>query len=195
MNAVEDSQDLQVKRDVKDVRMPMRLVYEALVKAGRLKGKQGKEEEEMDQEKCYYRYHGETTGHSIQECPEFLKMIQEMMNEGKIEFCGKIKEKSVSILLEEVQKPLTVFYRGGGQQAAKETPHVPTPKLVVKVPVPFHYASDKAMPWNYTSRTVTLEPQAIVEQKPEKLVNDIAGTGGMTRSGRCYAPITSGAKE
>ena len=42
MNVVEDSQDLQVKRDVKDVRMPMRLVYEALVKARRLKGRQGK---------------------------------------------------------------------------------------------------------------------------------------------------------
>ena len=33
--------------------MPMRLVHETLVKAGRLKGRQGKEEEEMDQEKCY----------------------------------------------------------------------------------------------------------------------------------------------
>ena len=75
VNAVEDSQDLQVKRDVKDVRMSMRLVYKALVKVGRLKGKQGKKEEEMDQEKCYCRYHGEATGHSIQECPEFLKMI------------------------------------------------------------------------------------------------------------------------
>ena len=39
VNALDDSRDLQVKRDVKDVRMPMRLVYEALVKAGRLKGK------------------------------------------------------------------------------------------------------------------------------------------------------------
>ena len=48
VNAVEDSQDLQVKRDVKDVRMPMRLVYEALVKAGRLKGRQGKKDEEMN---------------------------------------------------------------------------------------------------------------------------------------------------
>ena len=85
-------------------------------------------------------------------------MIQEMMNEGKIEFCEKIKEQNVSVLLEEVRKPLTVFYRGGGQQAAKETPHVPTPKLVVKVPAPFCYASDKAVPWNYTSRTVTSEP-------------------------------------
>ena len=69
MNAVESSQYLQVKRDVKDVCMPMRLVYEALVKVGRLKDGQGKEEEEMDQEKCYCRYHGKTVDHSIQECP------------------------------------------------------------------------------------------------------------------------------
>ena len=48
MNAVEDSQDLQVKRDAKDVCMPMRLVYEALIKAGRLKDVQGKEKEKMD---------------------------------------------------------------------------------------------------------------------------------------------------
>ena len=90
--------------------MPMRLVYEALVKAGRLKGREGNEEEEMNQEKSYCQYHDRTTGHSIQECPEFLKMIQEMMDGGKIEFYGKIKEQSVSVLLEEVRKPLTVFY-------------------------------------------------------------------------------------
>ena len=77
----------------------------------------------------------------------------------------------------------------------KETPQAPTPKLVVKVPTPFRYASDKAVPWNYTSRTVTPEPQTVVEQKPEKSVNDIVGTGGMTHNGRCYAPITSRAKE
>ena len=108
-------------------------------------------------------------GHSIQECPEFLKMIQEMVNKGEIEFCGKTKEQNVSVLLEEVRKPLTVFYRGGGQQAAKETPQAPTPKLVIKVPTPFCYTSDKAVPWNYTSQTVTSESQAVAEQKLEKL--------------------------
>ena len=41
-NAVESSQEMQVKRDVKDICMPMDLVYEALVKAGRLKGRQKK---------------------------------------------------------------------------------------------------------------------------------------------------------
>ena len=64
-------------------------------------------------------------------------MIQEMINKGEIEFFKK-----------EVPKPLTVFYQRGGQQAVKKTPHVPTPKLVVKVPAQFRYASDKAVPWN-----------------------------------------------
>ena len=77
----------------------------------------------------------------------------------------------------------------------KEAPHVPTPRLVVKVPAPFHYTSDKAVPWNYTSQVVVQEPQAATEQKLETSVNDIAGTGGMTRSGRCYAPVNSGVKE
>ena len=31
--------------------------------------------------------------------------------------------------------------------------------------------------------------------KTKKTVNDIARTEGMTRSGRCYAPINSGIKE
>ena len=66
VNAVEDSKDLQVKRDIKDVRMPMRLVHKALVKAERLKGIQGKEDEEMNQEKAYCQYHDEMAGHSIQ---------------------------------------------------------------------------------------------------------------------------------
>ena len=65
----------------------------------------------------------------------------------------------------------------------------------MKVPTPFCYASDKAVPWNYTSRTITPKPQAVAEQKPKKSVNDVTGTGGVTRSGRCYAPVTSRAKE
>ena len=34
VNAVENSQEMQVKRDVRDVCMPMRMVYEALVEMG-----------------------------------------------------------------------------------------------------------------------------------------------------------------
>ena len=63
------------------------------------------------------------------------------MNEGELEFCGKVEEQNVSVLLkEEAPKPLTIYYRGGGQQATKEAPRVPTPRLVMKVPTLFFYA-------------------------------------------------------
>ena len=39
------------------------------------------------------------------------------------------------------------------------------------------------------------EPQAVAEQKPEKSINDIVGMGGMTRSGRYYAPINPETRE
>ena len=62
-----------------------------------------------------------TTDHSIQEFPDFLELIQEMMNEGELEFCGKMEEQSVSILLkEEAPKPLTIFYRGENSKQRKK---------------------------------------------------------------------------
>ena len=119
-----------------------------------------------------------------------------MMNEGELEFCGKMEEQNVSVLLkEEASKPLIFYYRGRGQQAIKKAPHARTPKLVVKVPALFRYKSDKAVPWNYSSQAVMQEQQAVVEQKSEKSVNDIAGMGGITRSGRCYAPINPETRE
>ena len=42
INAVENDQETWIKRDVKDVNMPMGLVLEALVKVGRLRRKQEK---------------------------------------------------------------------------------------------------------------------------------------------------------
>ena len=127
--------------------MPMRLVHEVLVKAGRLGVCLRKKDELKDQGKRFCQYHGSTTGHSIQECPDFLELVQKMMNEGELEFCGKIEEQNVSVLLkEEAPKPFVIYYRGGGQQAAKDAPHVPTPRLVVKVPAPFRYTNDKVVP-------------------------------------------------
>ena len=115
VNVVESSQEMQEKRNVRDVRMPMKLAHKALVKVGKLEGYLRKEEETKDQEKCFCQYHGSTTNHSIQECPDFLELIQEMMNEGELEFCGKVEEQNVSVLLkEEAPKPLTIFYQGGG---------------------------------------------------------------------------------
>ena len=77
------------------------------------------------------------------------------MNEEELDFYRKVEEQNVSVLLkEEAPKPLTIFYRGRGQQAMKEAPRLPTPRLVVKVPTSFRYTSDKTVPWNYSSQAI-----------------------------------------
>ena len=50
VNVLENDKEIQVKRSVKDVYMPMKLVHEVLSKADRLKGHQRKEKETKDQE-------------------------------------------------------------------------------------------------------------------------------------------------
>ena len=51
------------------------------------------------------------------------------MNEGEMELCGKMEKQNVSVLLKEAPKPLTIFYRGRGQQATREASRLPTPRF------------------------------------------------------------------
>ena len=137
-------------------------------------------------------------GHSIQDCQDFLGLVQELMDEGRIEFYKEVKGQAMNVLQRETPKPVIIHYRSGGQQAPTKAPVCPIPRVVIKVPTPFLYTSDKAVPWNYTSQVVSPEPQDVQvspETKQEPLVNDIVGTGGLTRSGRCYALGLEGVKE
>ena len=57
---------------------------------------------------------------------------------------------------------------------------------MIKVPTPFRYISDKAIPWNYINQVASQEPKAVrvsLEMKQEPSVNDIVRTGGLTHSG------------
>ena len=71
-------------------------------------------------------------------------------------------------------RPITIFH--DNEAAGMELPKVSVPILLVKVPKPFPYESQKAVPWdyncNYTHQTV---------------VNELTGVGGLTQSGR-YVP-------
>ena len=64
---------LLVENDARAVHVFMETVYEALLKAGML-------EEEQEGEHCLY--HKGSVGHSIQDCQDFLELVQEMMNKG-----------------------------------------------------------------------------------------------------------------
>ena len=137
-------------------------------------------------------------GHSIQDCQDFLGLVQELMDEGRIEFCKEVKGQAVNVLQGETPKPVIIHYRGGGQQAPTKAPICPILRVVIKVPTPFRYTNDKAVLWNYTSQAVSPEPRDVrvsPETKQEPSINDIMGTGGLTRISWYYAPGLVGVKE
>ena len=88
INAIGSDPELQIKKDAKVVRMPMKTMYEALSKAKMLDEEQ---EENEDGEGQYYQYHRRPVGHSIQDCQDFLDRVQGLMDKGRIEFCKEVK--------------------------------------------------------------------------------------------------------
>ena len=72
-------------------------------------------------------------------------------------------------------RPITIFH--DNKAAIAEVPKVSALVLVVEVPRPFLYESQKVIPWgyncNYTHQTAG---------------TDLTGVGGITQSGCCYGP-------
>ena len=133
INAIGSDPELQIEKDAKVVRMPMKTVYEALFKAEML----DEEQENEGGEGQYCQYHRGPVGHSIQDCQDFLDLMQGLMDEGRIEFCKEMKGQAVNVLQRETLKPVIIHYRGGGQQASAKAPICPIPRVVIKVPTPF----------------------------------------------------------
>ena len=90
--------------------MPMGTVYEALFKAKMLDEEQEKKEENEDGEGQYCQYHKRPAGHSIQDCQDFLDLVQELMDEGRVEFCKEVKGQAVNVLQGETPKPVIIHY-------------------------------------------------------------------------------------
>ena len=141
--------------------MSMEAVYKALLKASMLDEEQEKKKENEDEEMQYYQYHKRPVGHSIQDYQDFLGLVQELMDEGGLEFYKKIERQAVSVLQRETPKSIIIYYQGRGQQASVKAPIHHIPKVVIKVPTAFQYTSDKAVSWNYKNQVISQEPQAV----------------------------------
>ena len=55
-------------------------------------------------------YHDEFLGHSIEDCQNFLDLVQEMMDDEKIEFCEKVKGHTINVIQGETSKLVIIFY-------------------------------------------------------------------------------------
>ena len=75
INTAESNQELQVKRDVGAICMPMEIVHKALFKVGMWNEKQEKEKEMEHREGQYSWYHERSVSLSIQDCQDFLDLV------------------------------------------------------------------------------------------------------------------------
>ena len=80
VNVVESNPELLVEKDARAVCMSIVMVYEALLKEEMLEEEKEKKKEKENQEREHCLYHKRSVGHSIQDCQEFLELVQEKMN-------------------------------------------------------------------------------------------------------------------
>ncbi|MCI32158.1 gag-protease polyprotein, partial [Trifolium medium] len=103
------------------------------------------------------------------------------MDQGLVQIGYSRADTDVSVLEPQDLAPIEIPYpRRGLQIPAKQMD-----PIVFHVPAPFPFESTKRIPWNYQS-TAYVGDQPLTSVEPN--VTNIAGIGGMTRSGRVFAP-------
>ena len=151
----EDSTGL-VKTRVSDVKMPMKNVYEALVLAKILHPEETKmiKGKEQNETVCnqYCQYHANLAGHVIQDCAEFRKRVQDLIDKREIEFLSR-GGHSINMITDATYsgnlspngpRLITIFH--DNLLVKDETSEAPKPVLVIEVPKPFLYKSNKMVP-------------------------------------------------
>lgn len=172
VNSIEKAEDSDIVKDVNSVIIPLTFVKAYLVKNGILPGCA------PNCQKCEDQSEG---------CTGLKNKIQEVMDIGFLQFSRIVKKEDeivvISIPYDLVDIPTPV-----------EIPIEPT-ALIITVPGPIPYSSEKAVPWHYGSEVyyhgIRKENE---ESSKEPIENDNAnvdnfvGVGRMTRSGRVLGP-------
>ncbi|XP_050902856.1 uncharacterized protein LOC127115319 [Lathyrus oleraceus] len=126
------------------------------------------------------------------------------MNEGLVQIGYTRKLEDVSFIESQVHTPFEIPYQQMEASApfqisfsmySQTSIQIPVPvpfqipvksedPIVFHVPASFLFESTKFVPWNYNSTTYAGDKPIVLEP----VVTNIAGIGGMTRSGRVFAP-------
>jgi len=113
------------------------------------------------------------------------------MNRQLLQISHQKKEQEVFVQIGEgsgISKPEPLVIHVTRESVVPVGVHL----VVIQVPSPFPYKSDKAVMWKYGINVLKQEPKG--DQKTEVsntvkvTVDNITGIGGMTRGGRLFAP-------
>lgn len=108
-------------------------------------------------------------------CEELKGYVQEFINYGVLQFMRARAVREVSVI-----EPIEIVYR----KTKIKAPMNKIQPINIRVPAPFPYQDSKAVPWKYDA-TISIGGKEI--QFSDTEIINIAGTYGMTRSGRVFA--------
>ncbi|XP_073221497.1 uncharacterized protein [Cicer arietinum] len=180
VNAIEENH--QVIREVEKIKAPMGLIFSELCKFGLIQGNADVKA------RCNFHLNED---HSIEECNEFKKELQKLINMGTIQIGrwekddGMIATQSEEKLGITIPKPLVIHF------TKEESMNAPGDlrTLIVQIPSPFSYKDNKAIRWNYNVEVhLAKHKNKDVSSSKATIVTNVSGIGGVTRNGRIYSP-------
>ncbi|XP_016667297.1 uncharacterized protein [Gossypium hirsutum] len=156
VNVIGKASERMMKENVAEVRMPMKVIWEEMMKREMITS--GKEREKMGN---YCEFHGEE-GHEAQNCEEFKALVQGFIDNKELQNFEPAKD--------HISLP-------GNNEVG--TPAVP--KVIIHKPTPFPYKDSKKVPWNYDCSVTRPEEENIASAS-----KDVQAEGSHARSGKRY---------
>ncbi|XP_039036465.1 uncharacterized protein LOC120173336 [Hibiscus syriacus] len=168
INTVAEEKGKRIVMDVSEVESPMLWVWCQMVKVGLLKPSLSCDQYSSEKV-CHYH---NCAGHNIQQCHDFLKLVQGMMDKKEIELFKELTKKEKAEICASEGSSKGIHSVG--------CPIVITPKNQVNERVapstPFLYKDNKQVPWRY-------DCQMREGAKQQEEINEV---GHLTRSGRFF---------
>ncbi|XP_016675184.1 uncharacterized protein [Gossypium hirsutum] len=186
VNAIEGGTGKRIKRDVSEVKTPLRRVWKEMVRKGLVTSSIEGNDNGMED---YCDYHHKE-GHRIQECEEFRTVVQGLMNNKEMKFYEEINEEEYicapeSASSSKVNYPVVIISRPKNEVGVQMAP-----KIIIQKPAIFSYKDNKQVPWNYECN-VTIPGK----ENSASLLKEDQNIGSHTRSGRRYDTRTELVKE
>ncbi|XP_016667548.1 uncharacterized protein [Gossypium hirsutum] len=159
VNAIGKASERRMKKNVAEVRMPMKVIWEEMMKRGMIISRR-----EREKTRNYCELHGEE-GHETQNCEEFRALVQ-----------GFIDNKELQIF-EGTSRPRIIISLPRNNEVG--TPAVP--KVIIHKPTHFPYKDSNRVPWSHDCSVTVPEEKNIASAS-----KDVQVEGSHTRSGKRY---------
>ncbi|XP_040939607.1 uncharacterized protein [Gossypium hirsutum] len=175
VNAIEEIGMRRIKEGMAEVKMPMKVIWEEMMKEEIIiseKGNKGARD--------YCEFHAEE-GHEIQECDEFKALVQSLMDNKELEIYEADSDEGHACALEgepknqRINRPRIIISLPRNNEVEIQT----APKVIIHKLASFPYKDNKKVPWNYDCNVIIRENIASTSKEAQV-------EGSYTRNGKRY---------